>query len=228
MPSEPERLASPPVRAVVFDLDGVIVDTERIIHEVWIETFVRFGCSFELEEWLTSVGTTGGFDPQVELAARAQATLPPPEEIERDVEHELARRLDGLEPLPGVVSWISEAQRLGLQLAVASSSPRSWVEARLAAAGILDCFAGISSAGDGLPPKPAPDLYLDACGRLSIAPHEALAVEDSHNGLLAAHAAGLHCVAVPNAITSGLDLSAADLVVSSLADVSLTAVLAAL
>ncbi|MHB1973604.1 MAG: HAD-IA family hydrolase, partial [Acidimicrobiales bacterium] len=109
----------------------------------------------------------------------------------------------------------------GLSLAVASSSPRAWVEERLAEVGLSQTFAVVSCRGSGLAAKPAPDVYLDACRRLGVEPARAVAVEDSLNGLAAARAAGMRCVAVPGTITSGLDLGAADLVLGSLGEMSL-------
>jgi beta-phosphoglucomutase-like phosphatase (HAD superfamily) len=93
------------------------------------------------------------------------------------------------------------------------------VHARLEDAGLASYFAVVSCRDDRLAAKPEPDLYLDACRRLSVEPTRAIAVEDSANGLQAAHAAGLVCVAVPNSVTRGHDLSAAELLVESLAAV---------
>jgi HAD superfamily hydrolase (TIGR01509 family) len=113
---------------------------------------------------------------------------------------------------------------------VASSSPRDWVEAHLSRLGLLGRFSALACHGDddGLAAKPEPDLYVEACRLLQVAPAMAVAVEDSPHGVRAAKAAGLACVAVPNEMTRLLDLDHADLVVSSLAEVSLDDALAAL
>jgi len=215
--------AAPPTSfaAVVFDLDGVIVDTERVVHEVWLSVFAEYGCTFSLEEWLTAVGTEGGFDPYDALAERASRPVPARDELARRTHEAERRELADLGALPGVADWIDAARRAGLGLAVASSSPREWVTARLEEVGLSTAFAVVSCRDSTLAAKPAPDVYLDACARLGVDPTIAVAVEDSLNGLKAARAAGMRCVAVPGALTRGLDLTMADLVIGSLEDMSL-------
>jgi len=198
-----------------------IYDTERVVHQVWIDVFADYGCSFSLEEWLTAVGTEGGFDPYGALVERSSRSLPPRDELARRTHEDERRMLAGLGALPGVDAWIDGARRTGLSLAVASSSPRAWVEERLAEVGLSQTFAVVSCRGSDLAAKPAPDVYLDACRRLGVEPARSVAVEDSLNGLAAARAAGMRCVAVPGAVTSGLDLGAADLVLGSLGEMSL-------
>ncbi|HUZ19819.1 MAG TPA: HAD family phosphatase [Acidimicrobiales bacterium] len=202
--------------AVVFDLDGVIVDTERIVHEVWAGTFARYGCSFTLEEWSVAVGSDRGFDPFEVLAARSSVPLPPLAELQREIDREEQRLLEGLSPLPGIRAWIEGANDLGMDVAVVSSSPRPWVEGRLADVGLDRHFVVVSCRDARLAAKPAPDLYLDACARLHVEARRAVAVEDSLHGITAARAAGLACVGVPNTVTAGLDLFGADLLVESL------------
>ncbi len=211
--------------AVVFDLDGVIVDTERVIHDVWKETFARYGCSFTSEEWATNVGTNYGFDLFGALLDRSAVALPPLADLRQGV---LARELEllkGISPLPGVLEWIEGAKRLGMSVAVASSSPAAWVRSRLEDVGLDSHFVVISTSTETLTAKPAPDLYLDACRRLGVKPARAIAVEDSANGLTAARTAGLVCLAVPNTITAGHDFGKADLIVESLAAVPIEAAL---
>ena len=222
----PLRATAPgrrPFDAVVFDLDGVIVDTERVIHDVWSETFARYGASFTPEEWATAVGTAGrGFDPPSALAERSDGGAADAQRsCSRRCEHAERLLLDELSPLPGIREWIESAKRLGMQVAIASSSPAIWVEGRLADVGLDDYFVVLSCRNDELPAKPEPDLYLDACSRLGVEPDRAVAVEDSANGLAAARAAGLRSVAVPNSMTRDHDLSSADLLVDSLAAVPL-------
>jgi beta-phosphoglucomutase-like phosphatase (HAD superfamily) len=129
---------------------------------------------------------------------------------------------------PGVEAYLEAAQRRGLRLAVASNSRREWVAPHLARLGLLERFAHLSCWAPVRPPKPAPDLYLDAAAALGVRPTDALAFEDSPAGVAAAKAAGLRCVAVPHPLTARLDLSAADLIVPSLTDYPLPALLARL
>jgi HAD superfamily hydrolase (TIGR01509 family) len=125
--------------------------------------------------------------------------------------------------MPGVEQWIADVRRLHLGIAIASSSPIEWVHGHLTRLGVRDRFDHVSCRDVDVPGKPAPDVYLRACEALGVSPADALAVEDSPNGIAAAKAAGLRCVAVPNAITAPLDFSQADLVVASLAEVPLAA-----
>ncbi len=124
--------------------------------------------------------------------------------------------------------WLDDAARLGLALGVASSSEADWVEGHLGRLGLLDRFTCLSCFDGRRPGKPAPDLYLAACDALGVAPADALAVEDSGNGVAAAKAAGLRCVAVPHDLTRDHDLSPADLVVPSLAELPLEEAMARL
>ncbi|MDA8291519.1 MAG: HAD-IA family hydrolase [Actinomycetota bacterium] len=212
------------VDALVFDFDGVILDTESAIHDTWHDLYEDFGTSFTRDEWLTTVGTHGGFEPFGSLVERAGSRLPPEPELRRRVEEELLPRLHRLEPMRGVRAWLDAARRIGLAVAVASSSPAEWIEAHLARVGLREEFAWVSSRSDRLAAKPAPDVYLDACRVLGVATPRALAVEDSLPGLAAARAAGLRCVVVPSPVTAGCDFGDADLVLGSLGDVDLETV----
>ncbi len=212
--------------ALVFDLDGVIVDTERLIHAVWTDLFAEHGCSFTAAEWATAIGTAGGFSPYEALVMRSNVVPPTSEEIDRRVETLVGAQLRESGPLRGVRAWVEEAECRGLAVAIASSSPAEWVEARLTDVGLLAHFEVRATRSAVLPAKPEPDLYLEACRRLSVAPARALAVEDSLHGLTAAVAAGLTCVAVPGPLTAHLDFSSAAFVVDSLESFPLGQVLA--
>lgn len=219
---------SPAFDALVFDLDGVVVDTERLVHQCWSNLFAEHGCSFTAAEWATAIGTDRGFAPYEALVARSSVAPPSFVEIEQRVEALVSAELVSAGPLPGVRRWLDEADRLGLVTAIASSSPAEWVERRLADVGLLERFSVRATRSETLPAKPEPHLYLDACRRLGVSPTRALAVEDSLHGLTAAIAAGMTCVAVPGALTAHLDFAPAALVVDSLEDVSLGEVLAKL
>ena len=127
--------------------------------------------------------------------------------------------------LPGVVDYIQDAKRRGLKLGVASSSSREWVEGHLRSREILGCFDCIRCGDDVSATKPDPEVYLSALEKLDARADEAFAIEDSPVGIAAARAAGLFCVAVPNPMTRDLPLGEADLVLESLADRPLGAVI---
>jgi HAD superfamily hydrolase (TIGR01509 family) len=216
------------LRAVVFDFDGLILDTETAIYTAWTEAFVAHGCEPPtLDEWAQEIGTVSRLN--LEEMLRTRATVP----VDFDAMHRTRRaRHDELiareAVLPGVMTWIADAQHVSMAIAIASSSRHAWVHGNLERLGIRHHFEHISCRAEGVPPKPAPDVYLRACAALRVAPAEALAVEDSPNGVAAAKAAGLRCVAVPNGVTTSFDFGGADLVVSSLADCSLHEAIAAL
>ena len=217
------------ISAVVFDFDGLILDTELPIYASWCAAFDAHGAvPPTIEEWSAEIGTIRGLDLEAWLHERA--TLP----VDLDAMHEARRShcaalLEVEVVRPGVEGWLTEAEAAGYGLAVASSSEAGWVMPHLERLGLRERFGPVVTAGgDVLPPKPAPDTYLAACAQLGVEPRHALAVEDSPNGIAAAKAAGLFCVAVPHVLTETLDLSAADLRVSSLADSTLADVLSRL
>jgi HAD superfamily hydrolase (TIGR01509 family) len=216
------------IRAVVFDFDGLVLDTETPVFTAWSEAFAAHGCPpISLDEWALEVGSADVLDLVSMLHARA--TRPVDVEEMHQIRHARSVALvDAESVLPGVIDWLDEAERLGLGIAIASSSPYDWVQPHLDRLGILHRFAHISCRDENVPPKPEPDVYLRACHALDIDPRKSLAVEDSPNGIAAAKAAGLACVAVPNQITAPLDFGQADLVLDSLADCTLADAIALL
>ncbi|HEV8297332.1 MAG TPA: HAD family hydrolase [Acidimicrobiales bacterium] len=206
--------------AYVFDFDGLIIDTEWTEYHSICEEFARVGLDFDLVAWQACVGTAWTVAWLDELDQRA------PGLVDRDVvtARRRARKLalnDELAILPGVMNRIAEAGAHGLGLAIASSSPRTWVDPHLDRLGLREHFGVVVTRDDVASAKPAPDLYLAAVAALGVEPRRAVAFEDSHNGCLAAKAAGLYCVAVPNPITATQDFSHADLVAGSLDEIDL-------
>ena len=124
-----------------------------------------------------------------------------------------------------MVSWLEQARGLGLAVAIASSSPRSWVSGHLERLGLLDRFERLHCREDVECAKPAPDLYLAAARAAGVPPADCLAVEDSPNGVLAARRAGCYTVAVPSPLTARMPLEGADERLASLAVAPLRAVL---
>jgi HAD superfamily hydrolase (TIGR01509 family) len=214
------------IRAVVFDFDGLILDTEGPVLIAWQEAFAAHGCRpLTTEEWAQEIGTAGALDLVALLQERATRAV----DLDAMQERRRARRDELLAAemvLPGVREWLDEADALGLEVAIASSSPPDWVEPHLERLEMRHRFASVVCCGDGIAAKPAPDTYLAACAAIDVAPGESLAVEDSPHGVTAAKQAGLRCVAVPHAITEQLDLSHADFRIRSLADVRLRDVIA--
>ena len=215
----------PDLRALIFDFDGLILDTETTDYESWRRVYAEYGVELPRNAWVDTIGTDGkAFDPVeclCELTGRA-LTEAEVRGRHRPLRDALVR---ALEPLPGVENWLLAARTLGLRLAVASSSPRPWVEGHLDHVGLLKYFEALITREQVARAKPHPDLYQRAVEGFGLAPEAALALEDSPNGLAAARAAGLRSVAVPGPMTQHLDFSAADLVLDSLAAQSLEQVL---
>jgi len=200
-----------PIKALVFDFDGLIVDTEVPIFRAWQRIYREHGQELPLDQWLKIIGTASGpFDPVIDLAKKTGAKLDEQELKGLEVlYYQEATALQQL--LPGVIDYLVAARQLGLKTAVASSSTRKWVMDHLNRFGIGGRFDAIICREDVKRTKPDPDLYLTALQRLGVQPAEAIAFEDSSNGIHAARAAGLFTVVVPNLLTVALDLSEADL-----------------
>lgn len=215
------------IRALVFDFDGLILETETPAYQSWAEIYREHGHELPMDRWYGYIGSDTGFDPAGHLAALVGEGF--------DREAMQARRdvrktelIAALDVMGGVRDYLVDAKRLRLRLAVASSSSRAWVLGHLERLGIGAEWDAVRTREDVARTKPAPDLYLAAVKALGLAPHETVAFEDSLNGITAAKAAGLICVAVPNALTAGMDLSRADVLLGSLAETPLERLLAVL
>ncbi len=212
------------IRALIFDFDGLILDTESPDYHTWREVYEEHGCELPLETWAAAIGSMGLFDPYADLEVRAGRTV----EREEIRSRRRARNLELIHaqsPLPGVLDYLDAASALGLRLGIASSSPRAWVEGHLDRLQLLTRFDSLVCGDEVARVKPDPELYLRALDALGVAAHEALALEDSAHGLRAAHGAGIRCVAVPNPLTRHLPLVEAALRLESLAELTLTAAL---
>jgi HAD superfamily hydrolase (TIGR01509 family) len=213
------------LRAVVFDFDGVILDTELPLWRSWAHVYEHFGVTpIGLGEWCGSLGRSEADPLQLDPAARLGQAVGRP--LDLDQLHVLRRaerdRLLELEAVaPGVERLLDEAAHADLPVAIASSSPRAWVDQHLGQRGLAHRFPVISCAGPDVPGKPDPTVYLRACAALAVDPAVALAIEDSPHGIAAAKAAGLTCVAVRTPLGAGLDLGQADHVVDDLDELRL-------
>jgi HAD superfamily hydrolase (TIGR01509 family) len=217
----------PAVRSIILDFDGLIVDTETPIFEAWRAAYERHGQRLGLEEWQHALGTHGGFDPLEHLAGLVGGALDR-ERVLAEAKAASARGCEGQPLLPGVEPLLREAARLGLGRAVASSSSCGWVEGWLQRHGIRELVAVVVARDDVRRVKPDPELFLLAAARLGCEPAACLVFEDSPNGMRAALAAGMRCVAVPNALTRPLARPSVDLVLDSLAEAPLGEILARL
>lgn len=213
------------IRALVFDFDGLIFDSESHEYEVVRALYAEHGAELALETWAACVGRPAGwFDPVAHLEGLVGRPL---DRAAMDAARRAAfqARIEGVGPLPGVEAALLEARELGLRLAVASSGSRRWVEGMLERLALRSHFECVRTRDDVTHGKPHPELYLAACACLDVAPREAVAFEDSPNGLAAARAAGLRTVVVPNAVTAALAFEAHDVRLDSLLETTVTALL---
>jgi HAD superfamily hydrolase (TIGR01509 family) len=185
------------IAAVVFDMDGVLVDTEHVWDEVREQLTADWGGRYTPEAQQAMMGMSS---PEWSRYMHEAVGLPQaPEEINAEVVRRmLSRYRDDLPVVPGAVEAVRALHRAGFALAVASSSNRPLIDAVLENAGIADAFAATVSSEEVARGKPAPDVYLEAARRLGVDPASCVAVEDSSNGIRAAQTAGMRVVAYPN------------------------------
>jgi len=214
------------IRAFLFDFDGLILDTEVPSLAAWQRVYEEHGQELPLGRWADGIGTHGGFEPIEHLEELVGAPVERERIDARRRAHELSL-IEAEELRPGIAEYLAEAERRGLKRAIVSSSSRAWIDLHL---GRLEQDVGwdaiVTADHDETRAKPRPDLYLEALDVLGVAAAEAVAFEDSPNGVSAARAAAIFCVAVPNPATSGLELGDADLVLGSLAKLPPAALLA--
>jgi HAD superfamily hydrolase (TIGR01509 family) len=206
-----------PVRALIFDFDGLIVDSESPGFQAWSELYAAHGCSLPFDKYSACIGTIGGFDLHAYLEEQSGRSFD-----RGDLENTCnARWLDLMKEqplLPGIASCVAAAKARRLKLAIASSSTQAWVTRNLRKFGLLDAFDAICTRDYVDAVKPDPALYLLALKKLDVSADDAIAFEDSPNGILAAKRAGIYCVAIPNPLTKDLSLELADRRLNSVAE----------
>lgn len=213
------------IEAIVFDFDGLIIDTETPEFDSWQEVFESYGATLDRQVWDRAIGRHSmDFDIYKHLGELSGQHIER-EEVRPRMRRRYLERIERNPVLPGVEEYLDTAKGMGLKLAVASSSSPGWAAGHLRGRGLLHYFEFVLDAGDVLNAKPDPELYTMSAERLGLRPVNALAIEDSVVGLTAAKAAGLPCVVVPNPMTKGMDFSLADIRLGSLADVPLGSLL---
>ena len=191
-------MSSPP-RALIFDMDGVLIDSEPLWHEAEIAAAGEAGLELTPEDCLRTTGlrvdkvVASWCEHHPELAPRREALVA--SVLDRLVELVIRRG----SPKPGVDEVLALAKSRGLRLALASSSPYRVIHAVLDALGLEAAFEVIHSAEEEARGKPDPAVYLTTARKLGIEPERCIAIEDSPNGLLSAKAAGMRCIVVPEA-----------------------------
>lgn len=214
--------------ALIFDLDGTIVDTETPEYEAIRAVWTDHGMEYTVAQFERVIGTATGAHHWIdELDLAIDGT------VDRSLAVARHRSVHGrmtaaLQPREGIVALIHEAALAGVPMAVASNSPRWWVQARVDAIGLASHFSCIVSIDDSSAPKPDPAPFREACVALGADPARSVAFEDSTTGVRSARAAGLYVVACAGPLTAGHDLSGAHRVITSHAEITLAELAAAL
>ncbi len=204
--------------AVLFDFDGVLVDTEWAIHQSWRRMFEAHSHDLPLEIYTRCIGSDfATWSPKTHLEELTGLAFDW-HDLDARRQEEIMAELNGAGPMHGVVEVLGKLPSAGLAAAVVSSSSHRWVDGWLEKLGLQGHFATTVCRGDAPRIKPAPDLFLEAARRLDVAPRDCLVIEDSANGLIAAKEAGMRVWAVPNRVTECLDFSQADRIFRSLAE----------
>ncbi|MBC8506099.1 MAG: HAD-IA family hydrolase [Anaerolineales bacterium] len=210
------------IRGIIFDFDGLILDTESTIYQSWLELYQEYNLDLPFEEWGQIIGISPDehFDPLERLQSQLDSAIDGKEVGAK----RLQREIDLVEKqpiLPGVEEILFEARKMNLKLAIASSSDREWVGGHLERLDLMKHFDIVHTSDDVERTKPDPALYQLALKSLGLDADEVFVLEDSPNGITAAQSAGIFCVVVPNPLTRLLSVDHADLQLTSLADVAL-------
>jgi HAD superfamily hydrolase (TIGR01509 family) len=209
-----------PFSAVLFDFDGVLVDTEWAIYQAWWRCFTQHGHDLPLEVYTRCIGSDfATWSPKTHLEDLSGLAFDW-HNLDLLRQEEILQDLQGEPPMPGVVETLDRLTGTNTRRAVVSSSSHHWVDGWLEKLSLHRHFETTVCRGDAAQIKPAPDLYLEAARRLGLPPAECLVIEDSLNGVRAAKAAGMPVWVVPNRVTAGLDFSLADRVFRSLSEVA--------
>jgi len=206
--------------ALVFDFDGLIIDTEVVHHRTVDETFRAHGVELDYALWQSFIGRID--HPHWTVLLEEQLGRP----VDRAalVDERQQRYRSEVEMLPildGVLELIDEARAAAVPMAVASSSSADWVVPHLHRLELFDRFVAVCTGDEVAAGKPSPDVYLLAVERLGVPAADSIAIEDSPTGCRAARTAGIAVVAVPSTITIGLDFDVADVVVTSATELDL-------
>lgn len=197
------------IKGIIFDFDGLILDTESHQYELFQQLFEEHNVELPFERWLACIGTKTDFSLFNYLTEQSINEISE-QQLRSDFLQQFVSGLAEMEAREGVIEYLKEAKELGLSIGLASSSDKKWVRGHLSNLGLLDYFDCILTSDDVEYVKPFPELYIKAVNCLGLKPDECIAFEDSVNGMTAAKAAGLTCIIVPNFVTSHMTFNGMD------------------
>ena len=205
-------------QAVLFDFDGILVDTEWAIYQAWLKTFQKHGHDLPLELYTRCIGSDfDTWSPKTHIEELTGNSFDW-HDLDAKRQREIVSELEGSQAMEGAHELLDQLEAKKITAAVVSSSSHHWVDGWLERIGLTDRFETVVCRGDAPKIKPAPDLYLEAASRLEISPANCLVIEDSLNGVKSAKSAGMSVWAIPNRVTACLDFSVAERSFNSLAE----------
>jgi HAD superfamily hydrolase (TIGR01509 family) len=197
-------IISPPIDGLLFDFDGLILDTETPIFRAWQEMFRSYGQDLLLNEWAEILGKSLDVVGPAEIFVENIPDVNERKKVLKEVSNRELELLNEQMPLPGAVELIQKSKEHGLKLGIVSSSDEEWIHTHLNRLGMNHYFDHTSCADEVELAKPDPALYHLGLKKMELRPEKIIVLEDSPNGVLAAKRAGLYCVAVPNELTKQL------------------------
>ena len=209
------------MKAVIFDMDGVIIDSEPIHLKVDIETMKVLGCNISIEELEKYVGATNEY-----MFADIKKNYNISKSIEEIINYKVEKTKQkiiqsDLEPIEGIRELLTELKKKNIPAAIASSSPKDFINVVVSKFKLQEYFKYIVSGEEVANGKPAPDVYLETAKKLGIYPKDCTVIEDSKNGVLAAKVAGMRCIGFQNVNSGNQDLSRADTIVNLITEIKL-------
>lgn len=208
------------IKGVIFDFDGLILNTETHQFNVYHKKFLEYGFDLPLSRWQEEIGTQSGYSPSAELERKINGKVNK-DRLRKEVRDELHAILLLEKARPGVEEYLLDAKRLGLKIGLATSSNYQWVSTYLKKLELTEFFECIKTSNDVEKVKPDPSLYLETAKCLGLNVDECLVFEDSANGALAAKRAGMSCVIVPNEVTETMEFCTVEHRLQSMTDMPL-------
>lgn len=210
------------VAAVIFDFDGIVLDSETPEYESHRRIYERCGVDLTVAEWCAAIGlwTEGHDERRFETLCRLANAPPTRDQYHAERRRIFAELIPG-EPMPGIRDLLGALRDANIPTAIASTAPSRWVVQAAERIGVSGLFRAVVTGDQVARRKPAPDVYLEAARRLGVDPAGSVAIEDSGPGIAAARAAGMPTIAIPHWLTASHDLSGADLRVSNAAELTI-------